>query len=63
MTDYEFTEGQRVYHRHLKLYGTYVARDDLDRTTSHVEFDDDPDYDDSRRITTAQLVPAEEVDA
>ena len=63
MTDHEFTAGERVYHRQLKRSGTYLGRDDLDRATSHVAFDDDPDGFESRRITTAQLVPAEEVDA
>ncbi len=62
MTDHQFTEGDRVYHRQLGMHGTYLTRDDLDSTTSHVEFDQDPDYD-SRRVTTAQLVPASEVTA
>ena len=59
MPEPTFTEGQRVYHRQLKWHGTYLCRDDLDRSTSHVEFDNG----EGRRITTAQLMPAEEVDA
>jgi hypothetical protein len=63
MTDHQFTANDRVYHRQLKRYGIYLMRDDLGKTTSHVEFDDDPDGFESRRITTAQLVPADEVTA
>lgn len=62
MPEHTFTEGQRVYHRQLKRFGTFVMRDDLDRASSHVEFDDDPDGLDSRRITTAQLVLAGEAE-
>jgi hypothetical protein len=58
VTDHQFTEGDRVYHRQLKMFGTYLTRDDLDQVTSHVEFDND-----IRRVTTAQLVPVAEVDA
>lgn len=56
--DTEFTEGQRVYHRQLKWYGTYAYRDDLDRATSFVEFDNG----EGRRITTAQLIAADEIE-
>lgn len=57
MTEPTFTEGQRVYHRQLRMYGTYVARS-WDRDTSHVDFDDGEE----RRITTAHLVAADEVE-
>lgn len=61
MTTPTFTEGQRVYHRQLKRYGTFVEHS-WDSGTSHVAFDDDPDGFEDRRITTAQLVPADEVE-
>jgi hypothetical protein len=51
-----FTEGQRVYHRQRKQFGTYV-QPDWHRDESIVDFPDD-DY---CRVTTAQLVPADEV--
>jgi hypothetical protein len=59
-----FTKDQRVYHRQLKRYGTYVE-DSWTSGESIVDFDDPdyPDDEDCLRITTAQLVPAEEVDA
>lgn len=62
MTDSMFTAGQRVYHRQLQRYGTYVTADDLDRDTSHVDFDD-PHGEDVLRITTAQLVAADDAEA
>lgn len=58
MTTATFTAGQRVFHRQLKWYGTYVYRDYLDQATSFVEFDNG----EGRRITTAQLEPADEVE-
>jgi hypothetical protein len=62
MTDHQFTEGQRVYHRQLAKYGTYAGLDDHE--TSFVDFGDDPELaDDVLRVTTAQLVPADEVTA
>jgi hypothetical protein len=64
MTDLQFTVGQRVFHRQLGRYGTYAGRDDLDRASSYVDFGDDPDLcDDILRVTTAQLVPTDEVTA
>lgn len=64
MPDPTFTEGQRVYHRQLKRYGTFIESS-WTSGESIVDFDDptDPDYEDCLRITTAQLVPAEEVTA
>jgi hypothetical protein len=56
MSDSTFTEGQRVRHRNLDKTGTYRGRDDLDRATSHVEFDDG----DELRVSTSQLEPAGE---
>jgi len=58
MSDPTFAEGQRVYHRQFKWYGAYAGRDDLDRATSHVEFDNGEE----RRVTTAQLVAADEIE-
>lgn len=58
MPEATFTAGQRVYHRQLKWYGTYAYRDDLDQASSFVEFDNG----EGRRITTAQLVPADEIE-
>ena len=52
-----FSAGQRVYHRQLRQFGTYV-QDDWHREDAIVDFGDD----DVRRITKAQLVPAEEAE-
>jgi hypothetical protein len=52
-----FTAGQRVYHRGRKQFGIYVQQD-LHRDESLVDFGGD----DVCRITTAQLVPADEVE-
>lgn len=57
MSDPTFVEGQRVYHRGRKQFGVYVKQDWI-RTESIVDFPDD----DRSRITTAQLVPADEIE-
>lgn len=57
MTTPTFTAGERVYHRGRRQFGTYV-RQDLHRDESLVDFPDD----DRSRISTAQLVPADEVE-
>jgi hypothetical protein len=60
----EFTASQRLFHRQLRRFGAFVAYDDLDTSTSHVEFEDADDLaDDTLRVTTAQLVPADQVEA
>jgi hypothetical protein len=56
MSDPTFTEGQRVRHRNLDKTGAYRGRDDLDRATSHVEFDDG----DELRVSTSSLEPLDE---
>jgi hypothetical protein len=53
-----FSPGQHIFHRQLEWYGTYAYRDDLDRASSFDEFDND----EGRRITTAQLVAADEIE-
>ncbi len=63
MSEHTFTEGQKVYHRNLQCFGTFLHHDDLDRSSSHVEFDDDPDDFETRRITTTSLVPVEQAEA
>jgi len=64
MPEPAFTEGQRVFHRQLKRYGTFIEPS-WTSGESIVDFDDpnDPNYEDCLRITTAQLVAADEVDA
>ncbi len=64
MTDPVFTPGQRVYHHQLKRYGTFIEPS-WTSGESIVDFDDpnDPDYEDCLRITTAQPVAADEVNA
>jgi hypothetical protein len=57
MPDPTFTEGQRVYHRQRRQFGTYIQQD-WHRDESIVAFPDD-DY---CRVTTAQLVPADEAE-
>jgi hypothetical protein len=63
MSEPTFTEGQRVYHRQLKRLGTFL---EPSWTTgeSIVDFDvpGEPFYEDALRITTAQLVAADEVE-
>lgn len=57
MDEPTFTEGQRVYHRQRRQYGTYVEPS-WTSGESIVDFGDD----DVLRITTAQLVPADEIE-
>lgn len=62
MTDRQFTEGDRVYHRQVGKYGTYAGQ--VGHDTSDVDFGYDPELaDDVLCVTTAQLVPADEVNA
>lgn len=62
MTDPTFTEGQRVYHRQRKQLSTYV-RQVPGSDESVITFDE---LDDPRRatfrVTTAQLVAADEIE-
>jgi hypothetical protein len=55
--DTAFASGQRVYHRQRHQYGTYVEPS-WTSGESIVDFGDD----DVLRITTAQLVPADQVE-
>ena len=56
--DTGFVPGQRVYHRQLDQFGTYERVDFFLPETSFVEFDDGQE----RKVTTAQLVAADEVE-
>ena len=58
MTDRQFTEGQRVWHHQRREHGLYIKQD-IHSDESIVDFPSD-DY---CRVTTAQLVPAEQVTA
>jgi len=55
----QFSEGDRVFHRQLRMAGTYQGRHnwgtDSPETSSYVLFDDDREYPDGRPVTTAQL--------
>lgn len=65
MTDPTFTEGQRVYHRGLLQSATYLRPDLHHAEKSVVDFNEGCDRQgrvDIRRVTTAQLVPADEVE-
>ncbi len=64
MTDHQFTEGQRVYHRQRRQIGIYVKQDWI-KSESIVDFPEGEDYsaDEGCRVTTAQLVPADEANA
>lgn len=53
-----FEPGQRVYHRQRQQFGIYVQQDWV-ASESIVDFGDE---DGELRITTAQLVPADEVE-
>nr|WP_221374534.1 hypothetical protein [Actinoplanes polyasparticus] len=61
-TEQTFTPGDRVYHRQLKRYGTFIEPS-WTSGESIVDFDvpDEPGYEDCLRITTAQPVAADEV--
>ena len=66
MTTPTFTEGDRVYHRQRRQFGTY-GEDSGTSGESIVAFPMDhipglPDEDEELRVTTAQLVPADEVE-
>lgn len=68
MTDKDatFRPGQRVYHRQLKKFGRYIE-DSWTSGESIVAFPMDPvpglpDEDEELRVTTAQLVAADEVE-
>jgi hypothetical protein len=60
-----FSPSDRVYHRALKMHGTYQGRHDwgteTPETSSYVLFDGDGDWPDGRPVTTDLLMPAEEV--
>jgi hypothetical protein len=58
MTTPTFTAGQRVYHRQRREYGIYVQQDWV-ATESIVNFNEDDDW---CRVTTAQLVAADQVE-
>jgi hypothetical protein len=67
MTDHQFTEGQRVWHRQRRQFGTYIEPA-WTSSESMVAFPGEhvpgwPDEDDVCRVTTAQRVPADEVTA
>lgn len=63
MSDPTFTAGQRVYHRQRKQFGTFL-KPSWTTGESLVDFDDpaDPDFADALRVTTAQLVAADEIE-
>ncbi|MEU4558386.1 hypothetical protein AB0F72_08350 [Actinoplanes sp. NPDC023936] len=62
MTDRQFTEGQRVWHRQRKQFATYLGPS-WTTGESYVDFGHPDGHGDECRVTTAQLVPADEVDA
>lgn len=67
MTDHQFTEGQRVWHKQLRQFGRFIEPS-WTSGESIVAFPGEhvpgfPDEDDERRVTTAQLVPAQLVPA
>jgi hypothetical protein len=67
MTDHQFIAGDRVYHRQRRQYGRYVEI--VDNETSYIDLGDDQELASGlvdirvSCVTTAQLVPAEEVTA
>ena len=67
MPEPDFTEGQRVYHRQRREYGVYLEPS-WTSGESMVAFPGEhvpgfPDEPDVCRVTTAQLVPADQVKA
>ncbi len=63
MSDPSFAPGQRVYHRQLKRFGTFIEPS-WTSGESIVDFRAwESDDEDCLRITTAQLVAADEVNA
>jgi hypothetical protein len=66
MSEPTFTAGQRVFHNQRKQFGVYVE-DSWTSGESIVAFPRDPvpglpDEDEELRVTTAQLVAADEVE-
>jgi hypothetical protein len=53
----QFSRGDRVYHRQLRRYGTYLDKHNWgeEETSSYVLFDGDDDYPDGRPVTMERL--------
>lgn len=55
----QFTKGDRVYHRTLKLHGSYLERHnwgtESPETSSYVLFDGDDEYPGGRPVSTDLL--------
>jgi len=51
----KFKVGDRVFHRNLKILGTFEGYDKLDTDTCYVNFDTDDGHDDERRVSLNQL--------
>jgi hypothetical protein len=59
-----FAKGDRVFHRTLKRYGTYLERHNWGtsspETSSYVLFDGDDEYPDGRPVSTDLLERSDE---
>lgn len=52
----EFKKGDRVFHKNLKMEGTFMEYDWTGKEECHVVFDTEDGYEDYRHVTTNQLV-------
>lgn len=57
----DFKKGDRVFHKNLKLKGTFVEYDWTGKEESWVDFDNEDGDEDWRHISTNQLMLIEEM--
>lgn len=50
-----FEVGNKVFHKNLKMHGTFEGYDKWDTDTCNVKFVTPDGYDDERRVTISQL--------
>ena len=54
-----FKPGDRVFHKNLQRYGTFVEYDWTGKEECHVKFDTNDGFEDQRHVTTKLLNLAE----
>ena len=57
--DFRYEVGDRVYHKNLELYGTFVEYDWTGNSECHVDFDNEDGFEDCRHVSTNQLILVE----
>ena len=48
-----------MYHKNLRMYGTFVEYDWTGNSECHVDFDNEDGFEDCRHVSTNQLVLVE----